>query len=273
MGLRADYTGFHGRLLRSRDVNGLSLTETSYPPGLKLSRHAHKRAHFCIVLQGAFRDRDERMSRSCASSSIIFRPAGAIHSDHFSDLGGRCFNIEIAAQLLERVRDCSVVPTAPSDLRSEFLSSLSARAYREFRETDNLSGLAIEAVVIEMLVEISRRCVPRTGPVRLQWLERARELIHCRFSQSLSLDEIAAESGVHPSHLAREFHRSYGLTIGDYIRRLRIDFACRQISETEAPISEIAIAAGFYDQCHLTRTFKRFIGMTPGEYRKRIDTR
>jgi AraC family transcriptional regulator len=64
------------------------------------------------------------------------------------------------------------------------------------------------------------------------------------------------------------FRRQNGCTVGEYVRRLRVDFALRQLSETENPLSEIAAAAGFADHSHLTRTFKAYLGLTPSEYRK-----
>ena len=56
--------------------------------------------------------------------------------------------------------------------------------------------------------------------------------------------------------------------MGEYLRRLRLDFAAREIANTETLLGEIAIAAGFADQSHLTKTFKAYFGLKPSEYRK-----
>lgn len=55
--------------------------------------------------------------------------------------------------------------------------------------------------------------------------------------------------------------------LGEYVRRLRVDFACRELSNSRKPLAEIATTAGFCDQAHLSRTLKRFTGMTPVEFR------
>jgi AraC family transcriptional regulator len=39
------------------------------------------------------------------------------------------------------------------------------------------------------------------------------------------------------------------------------------LAENMAPLSEVAVAAGFYDQSHMNRVFRRMVGRTPGEYR------
>jgi AraC-like DNA-binding protein len=64
-----------------------------------------------------------------------------------------------------------------------------------------------------------------------------------------------------------EFRKHYDCTIGEYPRRLRSEFACREIAVSDAPLVEIALSAGFANQAHFTRTFKRLKGITPTEYR------
>jgi AraC family transcriptional regulator len=57
------------------------------------------------------------------------------------------------------------------------------------------------------------------------------------------------------------------MTIGDYIRTLRIEWACRELVATDQPIVEIAVQAGFCDHSHMTRVFRRMTGLTPTEFR------
>ena len=81
-------------------------------------------------------------------------------------------------------------------------------------------------------------------------------------------EAVARAAGVHPTHLMRVFRRFHGCTLGDYVRQRRIDFACGRLTATDAPLVEVALAAGFCDQSHFTKTFKRATGLTPSEYRK-----
>ena len=61
-----------------------------------------------------------------------------------------------------------------------------------------------------------------------------------------------------------------GCTVGEYIRRVRVGFARRELATTDKPIAEIAFAAGFSDHSQLTKTFKRLTGRAPSAYRKQI---
>ncbi|HEX8736821.1 MAG TPA: AraC family transcriptional regulator [Pyrinomonadaceae bacterium] len=151
---------------------------------------------------------------------------------------------------------------------SGLLIQLQMRLYREFQNINDASPLAVEGLALEMLAEASRRqIINKDGGAPPRWLKRARAVVHEEFSLRLSLDAIAQAVEIHPVHLARMFRKYYGCTIGEYVRRVRIENACRQMMTTEAPLAEIALANGFSDQSHFSRIFKRLKGMTPAEYR------
>lgn len=99
-----------------------------------------------------------------------------------------------------------------------------------------------------------------------QWLLQAHELVKSRFLEHLRLGEIAQTVGIHPVTLSREFRHFYDCTIGETVRRRRIDFACRELLQPQGSLVEIALRSGFYDQSHFVKTFKRLTGLTPTQY-------
>lgn len=131
---------------------------------------------------------------------------------------------------------------------------------------DSASPLVMEGLALELLGHTVRSQI-RFRKLPPHSLKLAYELIHDRFTESLTIGEIALIVGLHPVYLVRAFRKHYRTTIGEYQRKLRIEFACRQISATNLSLADIAVAAGFYDQSHFYRTFKRIVGMTPTEYR------
>jgi AraC-like DNA-binding protein len=100
------------------------------------------------------------------------------------------------------------------------------------------------------------------------WLERAVELLRESFRGPITLDEIAKELDVHPIHLSRVFRKKYGCTMGDYVNRLRIQFACAEMSRGWPALNELALSAGFADQSHMGRVFKGTVGETPARFRE-----
>lgn len=264
---KLSYGRFYGETLRSREVAGFGLTETAYSPNLQISNHSHEHAYFCVVRQGSFSEIYGSKTRTCRDSTVVFHPPQEPHSNHFHGGGGRCFNIQLDHKWLAGTQTRPRTLEESSDFRCGLLISLSMRLYQEFRQLDEHSPLAIEGLVLEMMAETSRRYDSLRGRKAPRWLEQAREMIAARSSEHISLVKLAEEVGMHPIHVARGFRRYYGCTAGEYIRQVRIESACRQLTESILPLAEIALAAGFFDQGHFSRTFKRSTGLTPTEYR------
>jgi len=100
-------------------------------------------------------------------------------------------------------------------------------------------------------------------------------LSELRFPESylIGLGELAEIVGVHPTYLGRAFRAHYGLSVGEYGRRLRLAWAAAELARGEKPLAEIATSAGFADQSHFTRVFRRHIGTTPARYREQAQSR
>ena len=146
------------------------------------------------------------------------------------------------------------------------MSQLCAKLYREFNKTDTAAKLAIEGLALELLAEAARQPYPGTGAAP-PWLRQAREMIVEYFPETLKLTQIAAEVGVHPVYLATAFRQKFGVTIGEFVRKLRIEHACAELMKGELPLTAIALQAGFVDQSHFSKVFKLYVGMTPHKYR------
>lgn len=258
---------FYGHALKSRLIAGFSLIETTYAPNLLVPSHAHECAYFCFVLRGRFTETFGRRMRMCGPSSLIFHPPDEMHSDRFDSAGGRCFNVQMDPQLLERAREYSTILDSSTAFCRGALSHLATKLYREFKTIDEPSSLMIEGLALEILGEGSRESLKSSKRSPPLWLEQTREMLNAEFSTTLTLTNIAASAGVHPVHLARAFRMHYHCTIGEYVRRLRIEFARRELSQSNAPLVEIASAAGFCSQSHFCTVFKRSTHFTPAEYR------
>ncbi len=145
---------------------------------------------------------------------------------------------------------------------------LGTRLYEEFRQPDELSPLAIEGLMLELLAECSRQASRTRDRQPPRWLLTVGELVRARFCEPLTLGTVAEAVGVHPAHLARVFRRFHGCTLGDHVRRLRVEFARRRLATSDAPLADIAMAAGFSDQSHFSNTFRRHTGLSPAAFRR-----
>lgn len=257
----------YGVNLRNRRVGGLTLTEIVYPPSYQVPKHSHELSQVCFVRDGTFSESYGRKSRECSPLTLIARPPDETHAHSFHNSGATCFVIEIGSELLQRVREHSVVLDDSASFHGGFLAWLAKRIYNEFNCADKDSSLAIEGLTLEMMAEMSRRNVKVLERKLPRWLERAREFLHAHYFETVTLEDVANSVGIHPVHLARVFRQTYHCTIGEYVRQLRIEFACREVSLSNTSLAEIAVAVGFYDQSHFSKTFKQIVGLTPSEYR------
>jgi AraC family transcriptional regulator len=265
--MKYDSQILHGNIIKNKTISGFKLTETAYDAGLQIPAHSHDFAYFCFVLRGDFNERCERQTRACSPFSLIFHPPQETHSDEFYT-AAKCFNLQLSDSFLERTVQYPALTETPGNFGRGLSRQIAAKIYKEFRYTDELSPLVVEGLMFELLGE-TLRCSknnPKANPP--VWLNQIVELLHDRFQENLSLNEIAATVGVHETHLAREFKKYHRLTVGDYLRRLRIEYACREISASDIALSEIALSSGFADQSHFTKTFSQVMKMSPAVYRK-----
>jgi AraC family transcriptional regulator len=264
---------FFGRTQGRLEVAGLSFVESMYAPGLDIPVHHHAHAFFYLVLEGRCEEVGGQKTSTCGPSTLVFHPVGESHANRWPGSGGRALHIEISRARADKIREYAPIPEKRAEFRGGAAPWLAMRLYREYSRPDGASPLALEGLALEVLAEAFRQGIPAPECTSPKWLVRTRELLHDRLDEGLSLGEIAAAVGVHPAHLARTFRRKYDCSPGEYLRRLRVEFACQKLVETDSPLAEIALAAGFSDQSHLTKTFRRYNGMTPGEYRRSLRPR
>ena len=259
--------GFYGQLLSQSRFGDFKLSETGYTAGQELPKHSHALSYLCMTVRGRYSETSERTTQQCAPLTLAFHPAGAEHRVYFDTGEARLFNVEVEEQWMKRLREGRMGMDHPVYHRGGTPSWLAFRLYKEYKSMDPLSELMMEGLLLEIMVETSRCSTPEMKLRAPGWLIKARDLLHDSFCENLSLAKIAKSVDVHPVHLAVSFRRHYGSTIGDYVRKLRIDFACSRLVETDHSLIEIAMAAGFCDQSHFSRTFKQIIGVSPSEYR------
>ena len=248
-------------------VSGLRIAETTYPSDLRVPKHSHEHGYFSLVLAGTFDGLFGGRRQEGRPFDAAFRPPDEPHSVHFYRRGARLFSIEVETSEIERARDFALRLDTSTQLASGHLAWLAFRIYKETRAMDNASVLVIEGLFLEMLAEAWRRSENRAEHHLPHWLKQAKERIDVSFSNPLTIAAIAETVGVHPVHFATAFHKHYHCTVGEYLRQRRVEYASRQLSSSDTPLAEIALAAGFSDQSHFSKTFKYFTGLSPARFR------
>lgn len=250
-----------GVVATSADANGFHLADVRFPAGHVQARFEPERPYLAVVLEGGL-EKSFRLRRMRLADVALSMPVGAAH--------GACFGADGARVVIVKPKRDWNAPAGCLDrlveLRGRGYGWLGWRLAGELRASDAAAPLAAEAFALELLAAASREAaVARQGGRSPAWLRHAEELLRAR--ERLSVGAVADAVGVHPAHLARVFRARHGMSVGEYARRVRLEWAATQLARSEDPLAVVAREAGFADQSHFTRRFKQFAGLTPARYR------
>jgi AraC family transcriptional regulator len=251
---------------RSLELDGFGITEASFPAREVLARHVHDRACVAVMLDGSFDLYLSGKAFHCSPATVFTEPAGETHANFMGPQGAHVVVVQPDPQCTELLRPFAALLEQASHRHHVGIRDQASRLTHELDGHDDLSALSAEGIVLEMLVGLARI---NLGEARRPppWLLRAQELLHARFTEPIRVSQVAHAVGVHPAHLARGFRTHFKLSMGTYVRRLRLEWAARELVRSEASLAAVALAAGFADQSHFTRLFKRHTGFTPNAYR------
>ncbi len=241
-----------GVVVRSADVNGFTVGELSFPAGYVQAPVEPDLPYLAVVIGGAL-EKSFGAGLPLHSGTALTMPAGATHGARFGPDGARIVIVKGRTVGFDRLD------------RPRGLGLLARRLAVELRTSDAAAPLAAEGIALELLAATARSSRPvDRAPA---WLGAAEELIRSRRSDCVRLSEVARELGVAPVQVARGFRSRHGVSVGEYGRRVRIEWAAGEIAGGDRPLAEIAAEAGFADQSHFTRLFGRYVGTTPGRFR------
>jgi AraC family transcriptional regulator len=241
------------------------LSEVVHPAARALPEHDHALAYFCMLVQGHYVETIAGRDFDYAPFQVAFHPARMPHRDAVGERGARFLCLEVRGDALD---DAAVYlrPSAallPGDVTLQLLRVFDAMT------AGTLSRIMLESAVWALCGDVcdERACVERGTP---RWLSRCLARIDDSYGEALTVAALARDAGVHPVHLAREFRRRYGQTLGEYVHKVRIRAACARMIEHDERLAAVASSSGFADQSHFCRVFKALVGRTPSQFRAAV---
>lgn len=96
--------------------------------------------------------------------------------------------------------------------------------------------------------------------------------INEHFSETLSVKELAVQAGYNANYLSRLFHEQTGMTLVDYIYRIRLTHFHARLVKTNTPIKELMPECGLTNERTTRELFQKIYGALPLEVRKRQHT-
>lgn len=160
---------------------------------------------------------------------------------------------------------------------SQRLASLLRQTLRE-QEAHRAGSLCrIKARVLQMIADLAD-AVPPPAPARVvhapasfQGIRQVIEHIERRYSEPIRVGDLARLAGLRRSQFHAAFRGYTGLTMVDYLTRVRIGEACRRLRDTPEGILQIAMQCGFGSVSRFYEAFGRVVHLSPGQWRQRLN--
>ena len=100
-----------------------------------------------------------------------------------------------------------------------------------------------------------------------KWIQALKDLLNDRWDEFPSLNDLSTELKVHPITISKYFAKENGMTLSEYMRKIKVNRAVGLLMNSSSSLAEIAFTCGFSDQSHMSRLVKNYTGYTPGAIR------
>ena len=268
--------------------------ETVYSPETALSQlHIHDFVEVSIVTAGRGVHRTPDGCNECNPGDTYVIGAGVPHAYFAAEDGDRPTVCNLVFDPADLFDGEAADPDSPRYcyglfredpltvyvmLTSRTLEDVERTVTRMEKELDRRRPeweMAVKSYLVNLLIMMGRYASQREQPAtaprpkeRLLAMTVMRTVMEHYSDQTLTLESIAASLYISKSYLCRIFSRVTGESFGDYLRRVRLEQACRLLRDTELTAEQIVYACGLRDIPTFYRVFKSRMGMTPNAYRQ-----
>ncbi len=242
-------------------ADGLLISVAAYPVPVFEGWHCHENHHISFIIQGGNNEQRKGREKEILPGEVVSYRSGELHRNCNTQTHSRNINLEIKSGFFSRYGlDADVFSTGAFQGDAKFTI---LKIYKECQAGDDRFSSAVHSLLLSLLRpgDPAPACIPR-------WVTMLREVLNDRWDDNIPLQELARLVQVHPVTISKYFPRYFHCTLGEYIRKLRIEKALSLMRTAKLPLTAIAHQCGFFDQSHFIRTFKDMTGFLPGGYKK-----
>ncbi len=176
---------------------------------------------------------------------------------------------------LEEISSCVNLKAEGKDY--EKIYNLSNDILTEYELKDTGYMELIRAYMIEYLIFILRKTQTEYSgsPFNLpnkelhsEIMQKVLSYMETHFSDDVTIGDLSVMAFLSPAQLCRVFKQTTGITIKEFMQKIRIETACRLLCETDKAIGEISEIVGYKDVKYFAGLFAKIIGKKPSEFRK-----
>ena len=249
---------------RSWEANGVFVSETEYHSKVFEGWHYHENSHITFILQGGNREQRKNQELEAIPGEILFYASGELHRNLNTRHPSRNINVEIENSFFSQY-NLEITSINNTKLNCANAKFALLKAYRECLTNDELSHAMIHELLLDFITMTTQIKDEKFNP---EWARLLRNILNDRWNENILLHELAGLAQVHPVTISKFFPKYFRCTLGEYVRKLRIEKATTLIRKSQLSLTDIAHQCGFFDQSHFIRVFKQTTGFLPTHYKK-----
>ena len=149
-------------------------------------------------------------------------------------------------------------------------------ARKAYFETPVVTAERFEAIIqllgvfAQYLADYASRQVLASAAEEPAAVASAKQFVQMHVGEPISLAEVVRHVNVSRFYFCKLFKRATGMTLTEYVARVRVEKAKTLLVDPSLRITEVVYAAGFGSIPRFNSVFKRLVGMPPKEYRETL---
>ncbi|MCD8018917.1 MAG: AraC family transcriptional regulator [Clostridiales bacterium] len=239
--------------------------------------HIHKSLHYILVTKGTLElgVGQELYHMETGDFAVIF-PEVIHHYQVFSPPPCKAIYLMAATSLCTGYlttlqHSCPEYPIIPAGKIHPDIEYAMKRLLSEKNQPDPPDKKTVQTAFVHLILARSLPCfhlVDKDSVGSEDIIYQTVSYMAGHFLEDVSLSDMAQDLGVSPYVLSRVFSGTFHTNFNQYLNDLRLEYASSLLVNTDSPITDICLDAGFQSQRTFNRAFKERYHMSPSEYRK-----
>ncbi len=243
---------------------GIAVVETEYQKKVYEGWHSHNNAHITLYLKGGTTEKRKNFNETVGPGSLLFYHSDELHLNQDTLFPSRNINIEIEDNLLKelQINEATIEKSIQNSALTKFLI---LKIFKETQSADVFSNDSIRMLFSQLSEAHNYLERYEKSPF---WVKSLHELLNDSWNENPNLQDLATVLNLNPITISKHFPKYFGCTLGEYMRRVKINRSLSLIQSDQGSLTEIGMQCGFSDQSHFIRTFKTQTGFLPKQFQK-----
>jgi AraC family transcriptional regulator len=255
---------YSGQIVDIRFLQGFTVGCTRYTKeSFANPMHYHENPHISFFLTGGHVEKREHTSLERLPGDIMFCNGGEPHQFITKIFPSKNINLELDNDFLREysISEGQIQDEVSKNLDAKFLM---LKIYKELLINDKFSETSIQMLLLSLI----GNSIKQTQENKPKWVLTVSRILNDKWNEPITLEDLSNITQIHRVTISKYFTKYFACTLGEYMRKLRINKSIELIRRHSISLTEIAFECGFADQSHFIRSFKEMTGWLPKKFQQ-----